>query len=94
MCTHMGCPLAYDPAEKILPALYALNFGRPIEFSIDSATMLRAELPVQRNSTLKTRGDAAMTADYAQQPDFSAAASAGVQHSPWVPQAWGAVSLP
>jgi hypothetical protein len=71
-----------------------LNFASPIEFSIDSATMLRAELPVQRNSTLNTRGDAAMTTDYTQQLDFSAEASAGAQQAPWVPQAWGTVSLP
>ena len=56
--------------------------------------MLRAEFPVHRKSTLKTRGAAGMTADYAQQLDFSSAASAGPQHAPCVPQAWGTVSLP
>jgi hypothetical protein len=41
-----------------LPALYARKRPFPIALSSTSAMMLRAELPVQRNSTLNTRGDA------------------------------------
>jgi hypothetical protein len=38
--------------EGWLPALYAVNRGPPFEFMMPSAMMERAELPVQRNSTL------------------------------------------
>ena len=69
-----------------LPTLYPRNFVRPTEFRIDSARMLRAELPVQRKRTLKTRSVAGMpqVCQFEQQAAFvfvSADADAVPQHA-------------
>jgi hypothetical protein len=54
ICATSSCRSASGRTmpEGWLPALYAVNAGFRLEFSIASAMMERAEFPVHRNKTL------------------------------------------